>query len=345
MDPRDLQETGKVDRLEQQLLEELRNGSYEEGMRFHSTQTAAKLYAVSLATAYRALARLAKKGYLTSRNGRGLYVRRTGRGKPVMAIGVPFRLKYNPQVVDFYETLAAAAGEKGIRYIQKEVDTPEDENHFLEELAASGVDCVVRMPRAYDKHEERIHRKLKDLNFRCVIVNDFWQNGLDFPSVRLDEETGTMELLDYLYDAGHRKVALHQESIYGIRPGIQTAFMRWHWKNGILMDELSVFYWSSFRPNSKAFFDRLHQAGYTALLFSYGLNAWDISKYPARHLERFEIVCLDNTADVRRAGFTAYETDDRKMADTVIEQLQDFDPAVPPPKILIRGKLRINRKK
>ena len=154
MDPLDLLETGKVDRLEQQLLEELRNGSYEEGMRFHSTRTAASHYSVSPATAYRALARLAKNGYLISRNGRGLYVRRTGRGKPVMAIGVPFRLKYNPQVVDFFGTLAAAAGEKGIRYVQKEVDTPEDENHFLEELAASGVDCVVRMPRAYDKHPE-----------------------------------------------------------------------------------------------------------------------------------------------------------------------------------------------
>ena len=344
MEPHDLPETGKVDRLERQLLEELRNGCYEEGMRFRSTQTAAYHYRVSQATAYRALSRLVKRGYLTSRNGRGLYVRRTGRGKAVKAVGVPLGLKYNPQVINFYKTLADVCRQAGIRFIQEEVETQEDEVRFLEKLAAAGVDCLVRMPRAYDKHEERIHRKLKELNFRCVIINDFWQNGLDFPSVRLDEETGAMELLDHLYAAGHRKVALHQETLYAIRLGIQTAFMRWHWKNGIMMDENSVFYWDSFRPNSETFFDRLHEAGYTALLFSYGLNAWDISKRPARHLERFEIACLDNIEPVRRAGFTAYEPDDRKMAETAIELLHDFDPAGPPPKVLIPGKLRINRK-
>ena len=345
MENRNVPETGKVEVLKQQLLEELRTGSGQVGMRFHSTQETSELFGVSTATAYRALSELVRKGYLVSSNGRGFFIRSTGRGKPVTTIGIPLRLIYNPQIADFYESFSAAAERQGVRILLGNGDSEQSELQFLEELARSGVDCAVRLPRSCDKSEQRIHSRLKELKFRCVVINDWWQDGLDFPSVKVDEAAGTTELLDYLYQMGHRKIALHQETVYASRPGIQSAFMRWHWKNGIRLDETSVFYWSStLHGKARRVFDQLFEAGYTALLFSYGINAVGISGHRSRHLERFEIACLDNIERVRQAGFTAYENDDRTMAETAIELLRNFDPAGPPPKVLIPGKLRINRK-
>ena len=199
MGNRNLPETGKVEVLEQELLEELRTGSYHIGMRFHSTQEASGLFGVSSATAYRALSGLVRKGYLSSSNGRGFFIRSTGRGKAVTAIGVPLRLIYNPQIADFYENLSAAAKRQGIHILLGNGDTEQSEVQFFEELARSGVDCVVRLPRSCDKSEQPIHRKLKELNFRCVVINDWWQDGLDFPSVKVDEAAGTTALLDHLY--------------------------------------------------------------------------------------------------------------------------------------------------
>ncbi|MBE6379212.1 MAG: GntR family transcriptional regulator [Lentisphaerae bacterium] len=338
-----VRENGKTDKLEKILLTELLSGKYSHGMRFYSSREAAEKFGFSLATAYRALAGLAEKGHLTSRNGLGIFVNAPGKNScQLRAVAVPLRLESNPQVLDFYEQLSTVAEKRGIRLLMGNGENWENEEAFLQKLAAVEVDGVIRFPCGVSQKESRIRAKISELNLKCVNINDWWRPESEFPSVKNDEERAVTEILDALYSAGHRKITLVQETYTGLRMELQKAFWQWHWHKNLKLTSNSMFCSHDQEIPPLTSLQKAAAAGTTALIFAYGLNIRDIwNRETAGLLQNFTLTTLDNIPLTENNLFAAYRHDDEKMAQTALDLLANSgeNPKVP---VKIPGKLIFN---
>ena len=336
--------SGKVGTLAKRLLAELETGELEEGASFHSVREAAELYGTSVPTAYRALNHLAACGYLSIRNGAGTFVRRSFALRKLKLVGVPLRLQSNPQILDFYETLSAVAEERGIRLLMGNGQTGASEIPCLRKFAESGVDGIIRFPTAIAGEESMVREELRRLQLKCVIVNDWWRPGEGFASVKIDETDGTTRLLDALFAAGHRRIALHQETFNGIRPDIHNAFCRWHWRHDIRMSASSFLYWPQFADRLEEYVGHLKGEGFTAVLFSYGLNIRDLLAIRPAFVEEFALASLDDIPQDPYSVFAAYQHDNGKLAQTALRLLADgrSDDA---PQTLIPGMVTVGGEK
>ena len=334
---------GKTEKLEKVLLAELLSGKYSHGMRFYSSREAAEKFGFSRPTAYRALANLAAKDYLISRNGLGIFVNAPGKKScQLRAVAVPLRLKSNPQVLDFYEQLSSVAEKRGIRLLMGNGENWENEEAFLQKLTALEVDGVIRFPCGVSQKESRIRAKISELKLKCININDWWRPEPEFPAVKTDEERAVTEILDALYAAGHRKITLVQETYTGMRMELQKAFWQWHWHKNLKLTANSMFCSHDQEIPPLTTLQKIAAAGTTALIFAYGLNIRDIwNRETAGLLKNFTLAALDNIPLTETALFAAYRHDDEKMAQTALDLLANSgeNPAEP---VKIPGKLILN---
>ena len=331
---------GKTEKLEKVLLAELLSGKYSHGMRFYSSREAAEKFGFSRPTAYRALANLAAKNHLISRNGLGIFVNAPGKKScQLRAVAVPLRLKSNPQVLDFYEQLSSVAEKRGIRLLMGNGEGRENELSFLNKMADLKVDGVIRFPGDFSKSEQLVRTSLRQLRLKCVNINDWWRPGEGFPTVKSDEVNALTGILDALYAAGHRKIALTQETYSGCRPEIQNAFWKWHWMKNLPLSMNSVFCCFNRDISSLEDLKRMAAAGVTAMIFSYGLNIHDIwNRETEDILKNMTLAALDNIPLAETELFAAYSHDNERIAETALDLLQNYENAPAEP-VKIPGKL------
>lgn len=331
---------GKVEILEQELLQELQSGKFIHDDRFYSVREVSEKYQVTMTTAYRALSGLIRQRYLTGRNGLGVYVN-LPETRPLQLVAVPLRLRGNPQVLDFYEALSAVAEKRGIRLLMGNGEHCDTEIAFLQKAIAVSVDGVIRFPCGVGGVETRVRKELSRHQLPCVAVNDWWRAGC-FPTVKTDETDGLNRIMDALYAVGHRKIALVQETFNAARPEIQRAFWRWHWEHDLPMESDNICYCLSGGLPMALSLHKMRQSGVTALLFSYGINIHDIWDRENRELlPQFTLAALDDIPLAETELFAAYRHDDVKMAEKAFDLLENFG-CNPVELVEIPGKLIIN---
>ena len=331
---------GKVEILEQKLLQELNSGNFSHEDRFYSVREVSERYQVTPPTAYRALTGLIRRGILVGRNGLGVYVNLPGK-KDLQLIALPLRLQGNPQVLDFYEALSAVAEKRGIRLLMGNGEHSDTEIAFLQKAIAVSVDGVIRVPCGVGGGESLIREELIRSKLPCVMINDWWRAG-SFPTVKVDEVDGLKQMLDAFYAAGHRKIGLVQETFNGVRPDIQSAFWRWHWEHDLPLMRHSVCYCLSGEIPVAAQLTAALSEGITALVFAYGVNIHDIWNRENRPLlGEFSLAALDDIPLMETGLFASYRHNNIKMAEKAFELLENFggDPAE---SVRIAGKLIIN---
>lgn len=326
----------KVDSLHDTLLRMLASGEFAVGDRFHTTQKIADIYQVSYVTAHRAMTRLVENGYLKRDNGRGTFVNELYHG-PLKTIGIPIRLERNPSTVELYQAISRIAESRGIRVLMGDGSR---EMEFFEEMAKNHTDAIIRFPQTANR-ELHFREALKRNSLRALFLNDWIQDGGPFPTVRTDEIDALNHLLDHLYENGHQKIVLRQEAFSNTRYRLTEAFLKWHWKHGLPVEENAIQH-LGFEFMTPSFFEGLLRDGYTAICCTYAVDAVHLMELDTfrPYSASFSMVAIEDIADAEKKGLTVYAQDTERLARTAIEILSNA-PRKTPETIDIPGRLII----
>ena len=311
----------KTAALKEELLRRLSEPGLVAGMRFYTTNELVDLFHVSYVTAHRVLSEIEKSGYIQRDNGSGTFIRCRYPGK-LTRIGIVRRLTTNPSTAIFYRELKCQAEDRGIEVIESEIDPGRvKELNFYRELVARGVHSLIRFPHSPFREAE-FKSVLEELGMRSVFINDWWQDGCGFPTVRMDETKALWSLLDHLADCGHRQVILRQEDFSDTRHHLTGEFLKWHWQHELPLFSESVLH-IGFEHMSQNFFRRLCRKGFTAILCSYAVDAMRLLR-----LEEFQafrgrlaLAALEDYPEAEAAGLTVYRQNERALAAAALDIL------------------------
>lgn len=295
----------KSERMKRGLISRIRSGEFSAEERLAPIGDLAKEYGISYVTAHKVLGELEKEGFLTCRNGVGVFVRRLENQIEIRKLAVPLRLQNNPVFAPFFEEIAHFASRENIPVMFGA--SSESEPEFIEEAIAAGCNAMLRFPGPA-RMEHGIYELLRKHSLRTVILNDWWQEGAgEFPCVRSDEGRGITTILEHLYKLGHRKIALVQEAVFAERCELSKAFHRWHHRYGLAVTHDALIYTADFK-NKLDLIQHLVDGGFSAVFFSFDLVALRLIESAAdsgRDLRKmFCIAAFDDIPESASWGLT-----------------------------------------
>jgi DNA-binding LacI/PurR family transcriptional regulator len=314
--------------VKRQLLSEIKSGRLAPGTHLPSTRVLAGKCGVSYVTLHRILTELEKDGYIQRRNGVGTFVGTPPGHVAITKIGIPIGLEFNRFFVDAYEEISRQAN---LLNIQTVLGARDSEEEFLDRLAEENVNAVLRFPGNHAR-EHAIQEKLARYNMRAVMLNDWWhEGGGRFPCVMTDEEAAAAEMLDHLYSLGHRRIALYQESTFGLRVNLTRAFYRWHYGRGLTFgrEQLMTYEDVDIREPLR-FWEWVERNRITAVFFSHDFNVMRALPYwreagIADPQARISIAGFDDIADSAELGLTSIRQNTRKLVSEAFRLLRSID--------------------
>lgn len=307
----------KVQELYEALLVLLDHSDVRIGAHFFATKELSQRYNVSYLTAHRALALVEKDGYISRINGYGTFIKKPYSGK-LKSIGMSLRLLGNPATAAVFQAIRDLAAVHGVKIIG---DSTTDEAQFFAQLAAVGTKAVIRFPQA-PHLEHRIWKMLMDNGLNAVFINNWHFDEGPFPTVRTDESLALRTLLDHLWENNHRKIVLRQEGFYDTRHRLTGEFLQWHWQHELKLSQESVQY-IGFEDMNEAFFQRLSDIGFTAIVCSFAVDAVHLISLPSyrRFADHFSVVAIEDIPAAAAAGLTVYAQDTNAIAAKTLEIL------------------------
>lgn len=278
----------------------------------------------SRGTVRRALATLAKDGFIQSRRGSGTFVTPQGAASGrLIAVIVPFLA--HGERSRFVHCLTLGLEQRGYKLVLGVTHhNTAKENRFIEEIAELGVAGVIKFPTsAPTVSEDETRALLRKIGLRYVIINDFWCDTREHNHVAFDECAAVELAVNHLTELGHVKIAFgHEER--GQRTRAVTHLKHVLKNRGIEFGSHNVFFsaWSS-PPRLEMLFGR-NKLNPTAIITPYDVLALTF----LRHLPELGMRVPKDISLVNLNGLPE-------------ESSVDLTTAVPPNELIVETALRI----
>lgn len=234
------------------LLTGIRNGTWKDGARLPSEKELAEQYGVSRITSKKALEMLSDAGCILRTPGKGSFVREGAVDRaPVSAIPTGNLTHTRPMLIglimpDFDGTYGTgllsgvekAAADNGIFMIlRRSYGDQKREEQSIEEVLLLGVDGIIIMPVHGEHYAPKILQLI--LNGFPLVFADRHLKGLNAPFVGTDNAGAAKKATDYLLNAGHRRISFlspHYANNTAIEDRVE-GFVKSHAEQGIAIDE------------------------------------------------------------------------------------------------------------
>ena len=212
-------------KIYESLLQAIKEGRYQVGDRVPSEKELAEAYQVSRITSKKALGMLVDEGLLVRKPGKGSFVADPADRKKAAA--APFarasanrrseaeRLLIGLIITDFAESYGtgliygmedAAREHGGFLVIRRSFGNPAYEEEAIRGMLDIGVDGLIILPAQGEYFNAEILKLVID-QFPLVLV-DRHLKGISAGSISTDNVAGAKRGIDYLFELGHRHIAL-----------------------------------------------------------------------------------------------------------------------------------------
>lgn len=173
-------------------------------------RTLSTKFGISMGTLRRALAELESQSIIEKQHGRGNIVKNIKNDKVRFPgkLGLPVYIQLNPCHLTMIQEISNQAVKMGF---DLRLGQGEAEEEFIEKLVNEDVHSMLRLPLELVK-EPYVCKVLQEKNIRTVMINNFWFDAPDFPSVRSNLEPAIAEVVETLAANGHRRIAFVDES-------------------------------------------------------------------------------------------------------------------------------------
>ncbi|MDQ0917029.1 GntR family transcriptional regulator [Paenibacillus sp. V4I5] len=204
--------------IQQSIKEKITSGELRSGDRVPSEQEIMEAYRVSKITVKNALIALADEGLVIRIQGKGTFVSpnllSSNANKPIAPQGpagnfiglvIPtMKTKVIQKLVDNIEYFLKEAGYQLLLHITRESSL--EESRAIRNLTDAGVKGIIVFPTEDEKYSETLLRLSLD-NYPFVFIDRFLRN-IDTYQIVSDNFGGAYEMVSYLLNLGHRRIAL-----------------------------------------------------------------------------------------------------------------------------------------
>ncbi|QGH35981.1 GntR family transcriptional regulator [Gracilibacillus salitolerans] len=213
----------KMEALYQQVYQyiktDITNGKFQVGDRIPSEKELAEKFEVSRITSKKALEKLMNEGYVYRQRGRGTFVAdfaNSQKQQPSEAKKPLFGLIMTSLDASFGNDLVTALTEdtdEGFFLLLKiSLGLPDKEEQMMQDLMELGVDGMIVAP-AHSKHYSSEILKMVVNKFPVVLI-DRSIKGIGVTSVSTDNQEAAQTGVNYLFDIGHKHIAVLMPSNY-----------------------------------------------------------------------------------------------------------------------------------
>ena len=223
----------------QDFHKKILEGLYKEGDMLPPETEICKQYLVSRITVQKALHKLTEKGLITRIPGKGTFVSgisATPNNKKISRIGLilcDFGVSYGVNLVRSIEK-HLSRNEKAL-IIKNTYFDKDRESQAILDMLQQDVDGIILQP-AHNEIFNPVIMRLSISKFPMVLI-DRDLRGLDLPFVGTDNIASTINVMDYLFEQGHRHICFMSPSpdntstIEERLDGFQRAFIRHNFIN------------------------------------------------------------------------------------------------------------------
>jgi DNA-binding LacI/PurR family transcriptional regulator len=214
------------------IAEQIEASDFEPGQRIYSIREICKSFNVGDVTAKKAIQQLRQRGLIHTINGSGAYV--TDRSADGPAATVPdkrtvgfIKIGMHPAPVFAYgiDLLQQELGKLGHAMIYAVVQSEQQLASAMQQVKQSHPGCVLLFPpHRADFDLPGCLAQLREINVPSLLVESR-QPKSDY--ITTDTERATLELCNYLYELGHRRICLATQ--FGRKvTGFQNAMRYWN---------------------------------------------------------------------------------------------------------------------
>ncbi len=220
------------------IEEQIETGDFRPGQRIYSIREICEHFAVADVTAKKALTQLRRRGLIRTVNGSGAFVTDEGERQPVVEVErrtVGFiKIGLHPAIVFSYEIdlLQQELARLDHAMVYAVAPTERNLDAALQQMERSQPGCLLIFPpHRADFNMSECMTQLKSSGLPVLLIESRQPKG-DY--ITTDTERATVELADYLYELGHRRICL--ATGFGRKvAGFERALQRWrdpavrHW--------------------------------------------------------------------------------------------------------------------
>ena len=221
------------------LLEDITNGTYDNGKQLPTEAEVAKQYFVSRITSKKALTQLAEDGVIVRIPGRGSFVKkdfsapiplpRPTKESDIPVIALVMGGYSSSFGLDLLNGALDTAEELGVHLIVKNtLNDQSRESRILKSLMDSGVAGIIIQPAHGELYNEVILRAV--YSKYPIVMIDRSMVGIDVPFIGVDNVNLSRHAVTKLIDSGHRNICLlaleddHSSSLKERMQGFLEAF-------------------------------------------------------------------------------------------------------------------------
>ncbi len=209
---------------------EIESGRFKPGDKIYSIREVCETFDVSDVTAKKALQQLSQRGLVHSITGSGVFVSDRDKAPapaPIRKVVGLLKVGLHPKPIYQYEIdlIQQELQQSGYPMVYTAVEPAGDLEAAVRHLVDVNAGCLVVFPQHSSAvTEETLNMLLRNTNVPVLILES--RSSRD-SYITVDTERGTTELMDYLYDLGHRHICLASAFKRKVA-GFERAVKRWN---------------------------------------------------------------------------------------------------------------------